>query len=314
MGSGYSVAFSPDGKTLAAPYWIGGIHLWDAHTGTHLRTLWGHRSDVRSVAFSPDGTTLASGSGDGTIRLWDAATGDHIRTLMGAGAGFSVAFSPDGTTIISSDWQGRLSLWELAPVYSQEDTNQDGVVNIIDLTFVASNFGKTGKNAADVNGDGHVNIQDLVAVAAAFGGAANGAPAAPYLSPETLQHWIAEAQHLTDSISQRGLGHLEILLDAMLPKETALLRNYPNPFNPETWIPFQLAKPTDVSVSIYNTQGAIVRTLNLGHLAAGVYQHRSRAAYWDGKNELGEPVASGVYFYTLTAGEFTATQKMVIRK
>ena len=98
------------------------------------------------------------------------------------------------------------------------------------------------------------------------------------------------------------------------PSETTLLPNYPNPFNPETWIPYQLSSPTDVTVYIYAINGNLVRHLPLGHRAAGVYHGRSRAAYWDGKNELGEPVASGVYFYTLTAGDFTATRKMLIRK
>ena len=98
------------------------------------------------------------------------------------------------------------------------------------------------------------------------------------------------------------------------PIETALLFNYPNPFNPETWIPYQLAKPADVTLSIYAVNGQIVRRLALGHQLAGVYQSNSRAAYWDGRNEVGEPVASGLYFYTITAGDFTATRKMLIRK
>ena len=90
--------------------------------------------------------------------------------------------------------------------------------------------------------------------------------------------------------------------------------NFPNPFNPETWIPYQLSKPTEVTITIYAVDGRVVRTLVLGHQPAGIYQTRSRAAYWNGKNEFGEPVASGVYFYTLTAGDFIATRKMLIRK
>ena len=100
----------------------------------------------------------------------------------------------------------------------------------------------------------------------------------------------------------------------LLPDETALLVNYPNPFNPETWIPYQLAVSAEVALRIYAANGALVRTLDLGHQSAGIYAYRSRAAYWDGKNEVGEPVASGIYFYTLTAGDFTATRKMLIRK
>ena len=95
---------------------------------------------------------------------------------------------------------------------------------------------------------------------------------------------------------------------------TRLLPNYPNPFNPETWIPYQLSAPADVAVSIYAVDGQLVRRLDLGQMPSGVYRSRARAAYWDGKNATGEPVASGVYFYTFTAGDFKATRKMVIRK
>ena len=99
-----------------------------------------------------------------------------------------------------------------------------------------------------------------------------------------------------------------------VPRETALLPNYPNPFNPETWLPYQLSTPADVTLRIYAVDGRLIRRLALGHLPAGRYQNRSRAAYWDGRNALGERVASGVYFYTLTAGEFTATRKLLISK
>ena len=92
----------------------------------------------------------------------------------------------------------------------------------------------------------------------------------------------------------------------LIPEKTALLANYPNPFNPETWIPYQLATAADVQIRIYATNGILVRNLDVGHQPAGIYQQRSRAAYWDGRNQLGEPVASGVYFYTFTAGDFTA--------
>ena len=125
------------------------------------------------------------------------------------------------------------------------------------------------------------------------------------------------------------LGNIELLeyelpLNAILralaapklpdPIETTLLFNYPNPFNPETWIPYRLAKPADVTLTIYAVDGQVVRRLELGHQRPGFYQSKDRAVYWDGSNAVGEPVASGVYFYTFTAGEFTATRKMVIRK
>ena len=93
-----------------------------------------------------------------------------------------------------------------------------------------------------------------------------------------------------------------------------MLRNYPNPFNPETWIPYQLAESAEVTLTIYDINGQLIRRLAVEHQAAGMYQSRSRAAYWDGRNQLGEPVASGLYFYTLTADEFSATRRMMIVK
>ncbi len=99
-----------------------------------------------------------------------------------------------------------------------------------------------------------------------------------------------------------------------VPNTTVLHPNYPNPFNPETWIPYQLQKSADVQLSIYSQSGVLVRELSLGYQRAGQYMSRSRAAYWDGRNQLGEPVASGLYFYTLTAGDFSATRRMLILK
>ncbi len=207
------------------------------------------------------------------------------------------------------------------PTQLPEDVNDDGVVNIIDLTLVATNFGATGSNAADVNDDGVVNIIDLTMVAAAFGNTAaapivwdHNSEIAPIRAD--VEAWLKEARQLnqSDPNFQRGIVVLESLLKALTPKMTALLPNYPNPFNPETWIPYQLAIPSDVSILIYASDGKLIRKLDLGHQPIGKYHHRSNAAHWDGKNAQGEPVASGVYFFTFTAGEFSATRKMLIRK
>jgi len=100
----------------------------------------------------------------------------------------------------------------------------------------------------------------------------------------------------------------------LLPETSLLLPNYPNPFNPETWIPYQLAHEAPVTISLYNTKGQLIRTLHFGNRKAGIYVTKERAAYWDGKDSLGQSVASGVYYYSLKAGEFAATRKMVIMK
>jgi hypothetical protein len=99
-----------------------------------------------------------------------------------------------------------------------------------------------------------------------------------------------------------------------LPKAFALMQNYPNPFNPETWIPYQLTGPADVSISIYNVNGQMVRQLDLGSKLPGHYTDKSRAAYWDGKNKAGEEIASGLYFYSIVAGDFSAIRRMVVRR
>ena len=199
------------------------------------------------------------------------------------------------------------------------DVNRDGRVSILDLILVAQQLGKraTAGSAVDINGDGVVSILDLIRVAQGIAGSS----AAPPVGTEsadaaTIEAWIAQAR-LEDDGSlafKQGIENLENLLASLIPEETALLHNYPNPFNPETWIPYQLAHAADVTLTIYDMNGQVVRRLALGHQAAGMYRSRSRAVYWDGRNHLGESVASGLYFYTLTAGEFSATRRMLILK
>ena len=163
---------------------------------------------------------------------------------------------------------------------NHNDVNRDGVVNLVDLVIVASRFGeKISGNPTpnpDVNREGVVDTTDLLSVADEL----------PIAAAPTLQ----------------------------LPITTQLLTNYPNPFNPETWIPYQLSKASNVAIHIYATDGTVIRRLALGHQPAGIYRSRGRAAYWDGRNAQGERVANGVYFYTLSTGDFTATRKMLIRK
>lgn len=199
-----------------------------------------------------------------------------------------------------------------------EDVNADGIVDVEDLVLVAATIGTTPPDGTipntDVNGDGVVNSDDLALVMAAL----ETTPAAPaaVLTAENLQRWIDEAKQFTniDATFLRGIEVLEQMLETLLPKKTALLANYPNPFNPETWIPYHLAKPAAVTLHIYAVNGTLIRTLSFGHKAAGIYEYRNSAAYWDGKNTQGERVASGIYFYTLTAGDFTSTRKMLIQK
>ena len=197
-----------------------------------------------------------------------------------------------------------------------EDVNRDGAVTVADLILVAALFGQQvpPNTAEDINGDGTVNMADLLAVAQAISPAAPSAAA--HIDAATIEAWIAQAR-LEDDGSlafKRGIENLLALLRSLIPEETALLRNYPNPFNPETWIPYHLATEADVQLTIYDINGAVVRRFSLGLKQAGYYTDRARAAYWDGRNEVGEPVASGVYFYQLEAGDYSQTRQMVILK
>ena len=203
------------------------------------------------------------------------------------------------------------------------DVNKDGVVSILDLIIVAGYLGRDAKTypSADVNGDNIISILDLILVANSIGTTESSAPAiltadTETLTPAILHAWIEKALVEDDGslTFKTGIANLYKLLESVIPKQTTLLPNYPNPFNPETWIPYQLAKSTDVTLTIYAADGKVIRTLVLGVKPAGIYQDQNRAVYWDGKNNIGEPVASGIYLYTLTAGEFTATRKMLIRK
>ena len=206
-------------------------------------------------------------------------------------------------------------------VGASRDVNGDGAVNISDLILVSQNLGSSNPQA-DINDDGTVNIFDLIAVAQYLGESTTGlAPSVrtQYLSqlnPETIQNWIDMAHAANDDSPafRVGIGNLKRLLEAVRPDQTILLANYPNPFNPETWIPYQLAHDADVTLTIYDTKGILVRQLDLGYQHVGYYTDKTRAAYWNGRNHLGESVGSGIYFYQLRAGDYSAMRKMVILK
>ena len=201
------------------------------------------------------------------------------------------------------------------------DVNRDGRVSILDLVLIAQQLTNRvpADSPVDLNGDGVVSILDLVLAIREMDSTTALAPPAIEvvgLDPAMIEAWIAQARLEDDGslVFKQGIEFLENLLASLIPKETALLHNYPNPFNPETWIPYQLAASAEVTLTIYDANGEMVRYLALGYQAAGMYRSRSRAVYWDGRNQLGESVASGLYFYTLTAGEFSATRRMLILK
>ena len=234
---------------------------------------------------------------------------------VGSRRGEKINATPSEITLVVGDGASATSV---------SDVNADGTTNILDMVLVSRYFGKSAalNPRADVNSDGVINILDLIAVVQHLGKSSTAAAPVSIaidgleVSPATIQAWIARAQAADDgSIAFRqAIVNLQRLLASLIPEKTALLANYPNPFNPETWIPYQLAEPAEVRLHIYAASGVLIRELDLGQQPVGMYQSRGRAAYWDGKNEVGESVASGIYFYTLTAGDFAATRKMLILK
>ena len=133
----------------------------------------------------------------------------------------------------------------------------------------------------------------------------------------TDTHGNIASERFNFTVNPMNLAHavLNVTLEGIgTPKQSLLLQNYPNPFNPETWIPYRLSENGQVSLSIYDAKGTLIRTLSLGYQSAGFYQDQGRAAYWDGRNDFGEPVASGVYFYKLTTASFQQTRRMLILK
>ncbi len=314
-----SVAFSPDGSILTSGSSDDTIRLWNANTGTPIRTLTEHTNDVNSVAFSSDGSILASGSSDDTIRLWDADTGRHLQTLTGHTNDVnSVSFSPDGTTLASGSYDNTIRLWNVdTGRHLQTLTGHTRVVESVtfspDGTTLASGSWDSTICLWDANNGFHLwTLTEHTGPVLGVAFSPDGSILASGSYDQTIRLWDLRPSATTNTIA--GLAP-KWFLASTRPTDTQLLANYPNPFNPETWIPYHLSESTDVRVNIYDSQGVLVRALPLGHQSVGYYTSRSRAAYWDGRNALGERVASGIYFYQLeTDAEVSPLRKMVILK
>ena len=348
----YAVAINPMGEYLVTGN-NESVTLWEMSSGRSVRQIALPDTRAYAVTFSPDGEFLAVGKSNSYINFFRVGTEEitletdipRVKSIYAGSEVKDLAWHPNGNLISDGKKVYRTLLEPIitdltaTPLSTTKDVNRDGVINVDDLVLVASNFGKSFAADAnpnpDVNRNGVVDRQDVLEIIDVL---ETGVPevdvpdagiGAPSARPQTastftignLQRWInaAKQRNNQDEIYQRGIKVLEQLLatltqEKVTPAETTLLSNYPNPFNPETWIPYELAEAADVMLTIYTADGRLVRTLRLGNRSAGIYQSKSRAAYWDGRNTLGEPVASGVYFYTLTTNEFTATRKMLIRK
>jgi len=224
----------------------------------------------------------------------------------------SVAFSPDGKLLSSGCLDKTVRLWDI------QEQKQIGLLEHTD-DVVSVAFSPDGKLLASGSRDKAVCLWDVKrqkqvgllqghkdsVTSVAF--SRNGKWLASGSWDCTVLLWEV---NLPSPFVVEPKGKQPVTWGMV--KCTALYQNYPNPFNPETWIPYQLALDADVTINIYNITGQIVRTLHLGHQRAGVYMTKEQAAYWNGKDNLGQPVASGIYYYTMLAGKFKAVKKMVI--
>jgi len=290
-----------------------------------VRVLGANITGVYGTVIPPDFDASKS------ISSWEELAFDELEFLDGGDENYTANYdkftlpgeyhiivsaeNPDGT----SDLVQTTVVVEGAAEEHPWDVNDDGEVDISDLVLVGSNFGKEGENiTGDVNGDDVVDILDLVLVGSHFGESYAAAPVNPRSHDLGRAGTNATYRRIYELLKSHpnpnaNLKQALTLLATMLePFETKLLQNYPNPFNPETFIPYQLAKPANVAIYIYNLKGELVRTLCLGMQTGGRYARRNKAAYWDGRNEAGESVASGVYIYKFTAGDFSAVRKMLI--
>jgi len=242
---------------------------------------------------------------------------------LDSGVGATVDFVVTMTADSGGPWTFGYSLPVALPAAPSAaallaDVNRDGVVGIADILTIATVLGEdaTTHPRADLNGDQVLDIADMVVVEVARQDSLVGAPSTRSNARNLVDKWLHEARDANDGspLYRDGIDRLVGMLATLRPDVTTLLPNYPNPFNPETWIPFDLAAAADVTVTIYDMQGRVVRRVDLGRRDIGSYRSRRDAAHWDGANEVGEPVASGVYVYELRAGAHREARRMVIRK
>ena len=319
-GTVWGIDFSPDGNTLATGTEYGHISIWDISNLRRVvrkHRIRAHSVRAWSVSFNPNGDMLASVGGDAIVRLWNPETGEVTKELSGHEQHvLSVAFGDDDT-LASAGADGSVRLWNLETESSRVLAGHTGWV-------FSTAFHPNGEILASTGKDNSVRLWDSVAgtplhvlerhtewgrsIAVSRGGilASGGYDNVIHLWDLGVALDDLEDTEDTDEVIERG--------DTAPQQSAELLPNFPNPFNPETWIPYHLSNHADVQISIYDSKGELVRWLDLGHQAAGNYTDRTKAVYWDGRNEFGEHVASGLYFYQLRAGEYTALRRMVIVK
>ena len=321
----WTVTFSPDSRLVAAVALSPIIRVWEVETGEMIAELnhWGDDLSFDFVRFSPDGRWLVGGGWN--IAIWDTAefalrhtimTTRHIRQGSGVfspdsrwfgiytgnqpdkmqffnietgelefelrtGVAATAEFSPDGRWLAAWQWgtteeNGHTRYEPVMRFWDVE--NRHSILNLPKPPYSHAMFSPDGRFIALKHKDHRIHLQPV----------------------ETIL-----SRHVVQGLRISTWGKV---------KRDAIFQNYPNPFNLETWIPYQLARESSVRINIYDLAGHRVRTLDIGQRQGGIYVNRDCAAYWDGRDENGEPVASGLYFYQLDTNAFSETRRMVILK
>ncbi len=271
-----------------------------------------------------------SGNGLLAIITFTGQSAGETTISFGTGVKDNYLISIEGIADTSFISNGQL----LSGVVNQTnwgDVSGDGYVTAYDAALVLqyivglTDFEITQQQVADVTDDGNVTALDAALILQYTVFLITQFPvetktAAPLLATQSEQDALKKAIAQLEAIAinreqKKVLKQLKhLVFQKSLPKRTALLQNFPNPFNPETWIPFQLAEDSEVTIRIFAINGTLVRTLQLGFQPAGYYINRNKAAYWNGKNEAGGKASSGLYFYKIQAGNLVATRKMILVK
>jgi len=267
-----SLDWSADGQKIAAGYWSGAILIIDAKTGERLDLFTNYtpaRCDVNGIAWSPDGRTLASAHQDGKVRLWNIQFGTLKRALLGHfGWVRGIAWSPDGSMFASTGEDATVRLWEAQSGQLLATKSEHST------PVWSAAWSPDGQQLA--TGSGNYNSTGS--------------------SGNSIIIWSVQ---ISDEVE---------FVQTSLPANFRLRNNFPNPFNPVTTIQFDLPHPSNVTITIYNIQGRLVRSL----LADQSKPAGTHSINWDGKNENGMAVGSGEYFYKFTTDSFSETKKMLL--
>ena len=338
----WAVAFSSDSTLLATGDHRGQINVWNLRNQRAVTQLHVGSNSVYTVQFSPNDQILARAGYEGKVKLWTVPNWKPYGTLTSNSTISDISFSPDSSMLTGIGYE-FVNLWKV-------DSNEPTSIQMLTPSAYLPNARNFTLQFEVSDADGIHQAQLLVPVTPldpAPGVKLHSCKdlhtqrstlefRVPTLTARQINNVVLQVIDVYGNITRQDYtlkanaallpqNHVDVNRDGIaapeqllatiaIPTETRIFANYPNPFNPETWIPYQLSDPAEVTLHISSVDGTLVRTLALGHRAAGTFHSKSRAAYWDGRNEHGERVASGVYFYTLSTGDFTATRKMFIRK